>query len=198
MSERHRWRNLHSSLFQVRVCITGRNHQEVPEFPHLHSVSVVSILLDRVRGQRSSAEVRGQGPSGSVRHGTLFVSDLNHLPPLSQKVSKGVGLFALLRSWKQKGNQRFQFNHLHDFVLYFCIVLFFYSLFSPLWSMSSVSLSSSSSSSSGLPRVMMRSLGPAMSAPSVDRKSNSNTTINYSTTISLQSTFTSNSIKFFF
>lgn len=46
---------------------TGRNHQEVPEFPHLHSVSVVSFLLDRVRGQRSSAEVRGhQGPSGTA------------------------------------------------------------------------------------------------------------------------------------
>lgn len=45
-------------------------------------------------------------------------------------------------------------------------------VFSPLWSTSSVSLSdAASSSSSRLPRVMMKSLGPAMSASSADRKS---------------------------
>lgn len=118
----------------------------------------------KIRDGSSSTALTQLETLTAIRRRALPVSDLNRFFPGGQEVPESVPLFTLLCGWNTK-----RINLLGSSQNKTNVPLF---VFSPLWSTSSVSLSdAASSSSSRLPRVMMKSLGPATSASSADRKS---------------------------
>lgn len=195
MSERHRWRNLHSSLFQVRVCITQgeTTRRFLSSLTFIQSLSFLFFLTEsEVRGHQQRSEVRvHQGPSGTAhflfRTWTTSLLSVRKFPKASASLLSSV-------AENKKGTKDFS---LIIYMILFCIFVLF--CFFTVFSHRCDRCRPCRCPPPPPPRQgyhgswwghWARRCQLPLWTGSIQ---NSNTTINYSTTISLQST-----IKFFF